>query len=140
MSEPEFIPNSAPHAITMPVGSRNALSKSAVSGGPTTHDPLAEGDDHATEPSSSGEDWTAVDTAPPPPGAATPVENKRADIPVPQASEYAFAATPDLKALLSDELVMRLAALQSENAAVAHQLDGLETLMGSQAQTKPPTH
>jgi len=139
MSEPEFIQNTSQHAIAVPVGSRNAVRKSPVVGRPNTHDALAEDHAHATEPSSSGEDGTAVDTALPPLRTTTLADNQPADVAPLQAPEYVLAAMPDLTTQLSDELGARLAALKSENAAIAHQLDDLETLMGNQSLTKPTT-
>ncbi len=246
MSEPELIRNTAPHEITMPVGGRNAMGKSAhvgeptirrvlaednayptappspaEKGGPTIRRVLAEDGAHLTAPPSPVEDrtvadtaplpaenWTAADTAPLPvenrtvadtaplpaenwtaaDTAPLPVENwtaadtaplpaenwtvadtaplpaenwtaadtppaqlkaatlavhetanpvapakdQRTDTPVPQASEHAIAAAPNLKAQRSDELAKRLAALTAENDKVSHQLDGLEKLLGHQ--------
>jgi len=148
MSDPEFIRNTSPHEIAMPVGGRNAMGKSAQVGEPTIHRVLAEDDAYTTAPSSPAENWTATDTAPPQPKAATlaihetanpvlPAEDKHtedeiADTPVPQASEHTIAVAPDLKAQMSDELALRLTALKAENNKVSDQLDDLETLMGHQ--------
>jgi len=181
MSEPELIRNTAPHEITMPVGGRNAMGKSAHVGEPTIRRVLAEDNAYPTAPPSPAEkggptirrvlaedgahlaappspvenrtaadtaplpaeNWTAADTPPAQLKAATlavhetanpvaPAKDQRTDTPVPQASEHAIAAAPNLKAQRSDELAKRLAALTAENDKVSHQLDGLEKLLGHQ--------
>ncbi len=95
MSEPELIRNTAPHEISMPVGGRNAMGKSAhvgeptirrvlaednayptappspaEKGGPTIRRVLAEDGAHLTAPPSPVENRTAADTAP------LPAENR----------------------------------------------------------------
>ncbi len=89
MSEPELIRNTAPHEISMPVGGRNAMGKSAhvgeptirrvlaednpdltappapaEKGGPTIRRVLAEDGAHLTAPPSPVENRTVADTAP----------------------------------------------------------------------------
>ncbi len=121
MSEPEFIRNTAPHEISMPVGGRNAMGKSAHVGEPTIHRVLAEDDADLTAPPTPAENSTAADTPPLQRKAATlavdetanpvaPAKDKLADTPVPQASEHAIAVAADLKAQISDELSALLAS------------------------------
>jgi len=143
MSDPEFIRNTSPHEISMPIGARNALSKMALASEPAIHRVLTDDDTAPAAPPSPPENQTVIDTVLPALKKSTlatdetaysvaMAEDEFAETPVALKTEHVIAVVADLKVKISDQLTARLVALKAENDEVSQQLDNLETLLTQQ--------
>lgn len=60
MSDPEFIRNTSPHEISIPIGARNALSKSALASEPAIHRVMTDDDATPAAQPAAAEDQAVI--------------------------------------------------------------------------------